>query len=83
MAYKPKSKVQDEILDVIKNKTTVKKGAIHIDGHKLPDPKAHQRISFIKSGIRIAGYGLLFYSIPIAASVLVFSEVIGIYEELV
>ena len=83
MAYKPKNKVQDEILDVIKNKTTVKKGAIHIDGHKLPDPKAHQRISFIKSGIRILGYGLLFYSIPIAASVLVFSEVIGIYEELV
>ncbi len=83
MAYKPKNKVQDEILDVIKNKTTVKKGAIHIDGHKLPDPKEHQRISFIKSGIRILGYGLLFYSIPIAASVLVLSEVVGIYEELV
>tara|TARA_B100001059_G_C17659110_1_gene488526 strand:+ start:131 stop:385 length:255 start_codon:yes stop_codon:yes gene_type:complete len=84
MAYKPKNKVQDEILDVIKNKTTVKTGIANtVGGHKLPDPKEHQRISFIKSGIRIAGYGLLFYSIPIAASVLVLSEVVGIYEELV
>ena len=83
MAYKPKSKVQDEILDVIKNKTTVKKGAIHIDGHKLPDPKAHQRISFIKSSIRIIGYVLIPINIVNAAFVLIVSELIGIIEELV
>ena len=65
------------------NKTTVEKGAIHIDGHKLPDPKEHQRISFIKSGIRIVGYILIPYDLIIATSVLVFSEIIGIVEELV
>jgi len=50
---------------------------------KMPDQKWHQIISFIKSGIRIAGYGLLFYSVPIAAGVLILSEIIGIIEELV
>ena len=50
---------------------------------KYPDAKKHQIISFIKSGIRILGYGLLLYSVPIAAGVLIFSEIIGIIEELV
>jgi len=50
---------------------------------ELPDAFWHQRISFIKSGIRIVGYGLLFYSVPIAAGVLILSEIIGIIEELV
>lgn len=50
---------------------------------KLPDAKWHQIISFIKSGIRILGYGLLLYSVPIAVGVLIFSEAIGIIEELV
>ena len=50
---------------------------------EYPDAKKHQLISFIKSGIRIAGYGLLFYSVPIAAGVLILSEIIGIIEELV
>jgi len=48
-----------------------------------PDPKNHQTISFIKSFIRIAGYFLIPYSIPMAVSVLVGSEFIGIIEELV
>ena len=65
------------------DKEHIKKGAIHIDGHKLPDPKEHQRISFIKSGIRIVGYILIPYDLIIATSVLVFSEIIGIVEELV
>lgn len=50
---------------------------------ELPDAFLHQKISFIKSGIRIAGYGLLLYSVPIAAGVLILSELIGIIEELV
>ena len=50
---------------------------------KLPDAKWHQIISFIKSGIRILGYGLLLYNVPIAVGVLIFSEAIGIIEELV
>jgi hypothetical protein len=48
-----------------------------------PDAYKHQIISFIKSGIRILGYILIPYSLPIAALVLIFSEIIGIVEELV
>ena len=53
------------------------------DLEKLPDPRAHQIISFIKSGIRIFGYILIPFNLLAAASVLVISEVIGIIEELV
>jgi len=49
----------------------------------LPDAFWHQRISFIKSAIRLAGYGLLLFSVPIAVGVLILSEIIGIVEELV
>lgn len=60
-----------------------KKGSLEINGQKVPDPKLHQTISFIKSAIRLAGYGLLLYSVPIAVGVLILSEIIGIVEELV
>ena len=50
---------------------------------KMPNQKWHQIISFIKSGVRILGYGLLIINLPIAVGVLIFSEVIGIIEELV
>ena len=52
-----------------------------------PDAKKHQTVSFIKSAVRIAGYFLLCIApIPIvrtAGLILVFSEIIGIIEELV
>tara|TARA_B100002019_G_C21270443_1_gene601916 strand:- start:2769 stop:2930 length:162 start_codon:yes stop_codon:yes gene_type:complete len=50
---------------------------------QLPDAYWHQKISFVKSALRLAGYGLLLYSLPIAVGVLILSEVIGIIEELV
>lgn len=50
---------------------------------KHPDPKLHQRISFIKSAIRIIGYAVIPVSLTAAAIVLVLSEIIGIVEELV
>jgi len=50
---------------------------------EAPDPKLHQLISFIKSGIRIAGYICIPFSILAAVILLVISEVIGIVEELV
>lgn len=59
------------------------KGSVEINGQKIPDPKLHQLLSFIKSGIRILGYILLPISILSAALVLILSEVIGIIEELV
>ncbi len=55
---------------------------------KHPDPKLHQTVSFVKSGIRILGYVLLPAVVPtplmgFIAAVLVISELIGIAEELV
>jgi len=49
----------------------------------MPNQKWHKIVSFIKSGVRILGYLLIPYSLPIAAGVLIFSEIIGIIEELV
>jgi hypothetical protein len=43
---------------------------------------SHQTISFIKSGVRIFGYYLLMYDLPTAALVLIFSEFIGVAEEI-
>ena len=48
-----------------------------------PDASKHQLISFIKSGVRIVGYLWLPINIMVAAVILVVSEIIGIYEELV
>ena len=50
---------------------------------KYPDAKKHQIVSFIKSGIRILGYGFLLGNLPISEFLLIFREVIGDYEELV
>jgi len=58
-------------------------GKIKVNNHKIPDPKLHQQISFIKSGIRILGYAALWWSIDIAAILLILAEVVGIGEELV
>jgi|TARA_R110002074_G_scaffold9479_2_gene37410 hypothetical protein len=50
---------------------------------KLPDARNHQMISFVKSGIRMLGYIFLPFDLTIAMGVLIFSEIIGIIEELV
>ena len=54
-------------------------------GHKqqLPDARKHQRVSFLKSGIRILGYVFLPLNIVVAVTLLIVSEVVGIIEELV
>ena len=49
---------------------------------KQPDPKLHQYISFLKSGIRILGYITLPFNLALAAVILILSELIGIVEEL-
>lgn len=48
-----------------------------------PDPKKHQLVSFVKSGVRIAGYVFIPIDLVLATCFLIFSEVIGIIEELV
>ena len=50
---------------------------------KLPDPKLHQIISFVKSGVRILGYLFIPFNIGVAVTLLVVSEAIGIVEEMV
>ena len=53
----------------------------HLD--KLPDPRLHQLVSFIKSGVRLLGYAFIPFNPFVAMGVLLVSELIGIYEELV
>ena len=53
------------------------------DFKHMPNQKWHKIISFIKSGIRIVGYGFIPINLTIACGVLIFSEVIGIIEEMV
>ena len=48
-----------------------------------PDAKKHQIVSFIKSALRLVGYGLLLVDLNLAVGTLVLSELLGIVEELV
>ena len=50
---------------------------------ELPDARKHQIISFVKSGIRILGYGFLWFSLDTSIILLILSEMVGIIEELV
>ena len=50
---------------------------------KLPDPRLHQIISFVKSGIRILGYIFIPFDLGAAVALLVVSEAVGILEEMV
>ncbi len=49
----------------------------------MPNQKWHNFMSFIKSSIRITGYALVPFDLVTAAIVLIFSEIVGILEELV
>ena len=59
------------------------KGKIGANEQQLPDARLHQRISFIKSGVRILGYCFIPFSLVFATILLILSEVIGVIEELV
>ena len=54
-----------------------------VETEKHPDAKLHQITSFIKSGIRIIGYGFLPFNLVLACGILIVSEIVGIIEELV
>ena len=51
--------------------------------HHHPDPKKHQIISFVKSGIRILGYIFIPFDLGAAVVLLVVSEAVGVLEEMV
>jgi len=54
-----------------------------VEEENYPDAKLHQVTSFIKSGIRIVGYGFLPFNLALACGILIISEVVGVIEELV
>ena len=76
-----------------KNQSIIKPEYHHMFGPKvkldtefkkyMPNQKWHRYVSFIKSGVRILGYALLPFNLVAATFVLIFSELIGIVEELV
>ena len=53
----------------------------HID--QMPDQKWQRIISFVKSGIRIVGYCFIPFNLITATVLLIVSEGVGIFEELV
>ena len=60
------------------------KGFIEIDGQKIPDPKLHQTVSFIKSAIRLGACSIGFCGMfEIGFIGLFLAEIVGIREELV
>ena len=55
-----------------------------VDLEKLPNPRLHQIISFVKSGIRIAAcVAAVFGYFEAGFSGLLLAELVGIYEEMV
>lgn len=67
----------------VETQSSIGHDGIKIKGHKLPDPRKHQIISFIKSAIRIGGYIAIPFNLELAAIVLILSEMVGVAEELV
>jgi hypothetical protein len=62
------------------NPIMVKEG---VDLINMPNQYWHRIISFVKSAVRIIGYGIIPFDLFVATLVLIISEVIGILEELV
>ncbi len=59
------------------------KGVIEENQEHMPNQKWHRIFSFVKSAIRMLGYVVIPFDLPTAALILVFSEIVGIFEELV
>ena len=75
--------IHNELWDREQRASIQMKGEVEINGQKIPDPKLHQTISFIKSGIRILGYCFIPFNLVVSAILLILSEIVGIIEELV
>ena len=72
--------INPELYGKIKGTTNIK---LDKEFKHMPNQKWHKYVSFIKSGVRIVGYGLIPFNLVAATIVLIFSEIIGIVEELV
>ena len=76
--------VEQELYEVRQRQTISKIKDIPTKLDQLPDPKKHQYVSFVKSGVRIVACLLGFAGMyQIGFLGLFLAELIGIYEELV
>ena len=77
------AEVEQELYEVRQRQTLNKPKNIP-NPVKHPDPKLHQQVSFVKSGVRIAACLLGFAGMyEIGFLGLFLAELIGVYEELV
>ena len=77
------AEVEQELYEVRQRQTLNKPKNIP-NPVKHPDPKIHQQVSFVKSGVRIAACLLGFAGMyEIGFLGLFLAELIGVYEELV
>ena len=86
MANKKKTigEVEQELYEVRQRQTINKIKDTPTKLDQLPDPKKHQYVSFVKSGVRIVACILGFAGMyQIGFLGLFLAELIGIYEELV
>ena len=78
---KLEKKVMEELYNRDERENT---SSLEINGQKVPDPKLHQTISFIKSAIRLGACAFGFFGLfEIAFIGLFLAELVGIGEELV
>jgi hypothetical protein len=87
MANKKKTiaEVEQELYEVRQRQTINKiKDTHNLKLDQLPDPKKHQHVSFVKSGVRIVACLLGFAGMyQVGFLGLFLAELIGVYEELV
>ena len=78
------AEIEQELYEVRQRQTISKIKDIPTKLDQLPDPKKHQYVSFVKSGVRIVACILGFAGMyQIGFLGLFLAELIGIYEELV
>ena len=76
--------IHKELWDREKRASIEITGEVEVNGQKLPDPKLHQRISFIKSAIRLGACAFGFFGLYELGFIGLFlAELVGIGEELV
>lgn len=78
-------KLEKKVMQELYNREERESSAsLEINGQKVPDPKLHQTISFIKSAIRLGACAFGFFGLfEIGFIGLFLAELVGIGEELV
>ncbi|MDA9050921.1 hypothetical protein N9H35_00685 [bacterium] len=78
-------KLEKKVMQELYNREERESNAsLEINGQKVPDPKLHQTISFIKSAIRLGACAFGFFGLfEIGFIGLFLAELVGIGEELV